>query len=638
MQPLSRELKSSHRRSGQTGRHGALVVLLAAILAWPTGAQEPSTWTVNGDEMPLKEFIAQVQEIVGKTIVVDQRSRQSNQMVTVLSNVALDADGVYDLFLTVLKVHDLVAVEQDGIISIVQNVRAKTEGGALKLITRVAPLDHVPASEALKVLRPLVPQTGHVAAIEKPNVLILADYESNLARLMDVLEQIDVLDRDEIVHRVLEHAWVGSVAAVLEEIAPDELGPNATGPQRVQVVANERNNSLVLRGKMRPISEVLRLIDRLDVPETTTGAAQVFYLHHADATEVAELLNNLTQSGDEANAPVASIQAAESLNALIIRADPGTTNELLSTVSQLDVRRLQVLIEAAIVEVSVNEIDTLGVEFAAGDGRDGSVPLVTTTLNGIVGAMLSRVEGNDTFDAPGAIAAATSPTLAVAKLDPDGVSFAAVLNALLSDTRANLLSNPSVLTLDNEEATVVAGEKIPFRTGSFTTTTDGASNPFQTINRENVGVTLTVTPHIHEEGSIRMMVDLEAGNVVDAAVGAGSFADVVTSDRGLTSTILVQDRQIILLGGLIQDDYRDVSRRVPLLGNVPLLGRAFRSDTETLTKRYLLMFLKPTIFRTADEAERLARDRYNGIYRLHGETGNAMPADVGGVFEGGVGG
>ena len=631
------ELKSSHRR-GQNGRHGALVVLLAAILACPTGAQEASTWTVNGDEMPLKEFIAQVQEIIGKTIVVDQRSRQSNQVVTVMSNVALDADGVYDLFLTVLKVHDLVAVEQDGIISIVQNVRAKTEGRALKLITTVVPLDHVPASEALKVLRPLVPQTGHVAAIEKPNVLILADNVSNLERLMGVLEQIDVLDRDEIVHRVLEHAWVGSVAAVLEEIAPDELGPNATGPQRVQIVANERNNSLVLRGKMQPITEALRLIDRLDVPETTTGAAQVFYLNHADATEVAELLNNLAQSGDEANTPVASIQADESLNALIIRADPGTTNELLSTVSQLDVRRLQVLIEAAIVEVSVNEIDTLGVELAAGDGRDGSVPLVTTTLNGIVGSMLSRVEGNDSFDAPGAIAAATSPTLAVAKLDPDGVSFSAVLNALLSDTRANLLSNPSVLTLDNEEATVVAGEKIPFRTGSFTTTTDGASNPFQTINRENVGVTLTVTPHIHEEGSIRMMVDLKAGNVVDAAVGAGSFADVVTSERELTSTILVQDRQIILLGGLIQDDYRDVSKRVPLLGNVPVLGRAFRSDTETLIKRYLLMFLKPTIFRTADEAERLARDRYNGIYRLQGETGNAMPADVGGVFEGGVGG
>lgn len=584
--------------------------------------------------MPLKEFIAQVQEVIGKTIIVDQRSRQSNQVITVLSNVALDADGVYELFLAVLKVHDLVAVEHEGIISIVQNVRAKTEGGALKLITRVVPLDHVPASEALKVLRPLLPQTGHVAAIEKPNVLILADHESNLGRLMEVIEQIDVLDRDEIVHRVLEHAWVGSVAAVLEEIAPDELGPNATGPQRVQIVANERNNSLVLRGKMRPIAEALRLIDELDVPETTTGAAQVFYLNHADATKVAELLNNLAQSGDDRNTPIASIQADESLNALIIRADPGTTNELLSTVSQLDVRRLQVLIEAAIVEVSVNEVDTLGVEMAAGDSRDASVPIVTTTLNGIVGAMLSRVAGGDTFDAPGAIAAAASPTLAVAKLDPDGVSFAAVLNALLSDTRANLLSNPSVLTLDNEEASVVAGDKIPFRTGSFTTTTDGASNPFQTINRENVGVTLTVTPHIHEEGSIRMVVSVKAGNVVDAAVGVGSFADVVTSERELTSTILVQDRQIILLGGLIQDDYRDSSKRVPLLGSVPVLGRAFRSDTQTLTKRYLLMFLKPTIFRTVDEAERLAHDRYKGIYRLQRETEAPMPEALDGVFEG----
>ena len=225
--------------------------------------------------------------------------------------------------------------------------------------------------------------------------------------------------------------------------------------------------------------------------------------------------------------------------------------------------------------------------------------------------------------------------MAVAKLDPDGVSFGAVINALLSDTRANLLSNPSVLTLDNEEATVVAGEKIPFRTGSFTTTTDGASNPFQTINRENVGVTLTVTPHVHDDASIRMVVVLEAGNVVDAAVGAGSFADVVTNERKLESTILVEDRQIILLGGLIQDDYRDVTKRVPLLGNIPLLGRAFRSDTETLIKRYLLMFLKPTVFRTGEEAELLARERYNGVYRLQGAGESRMARDLPTLFDAG---
>ena len=609
---------------------GALLVAISLVL--PASAQAPTTWTVNGDEMPLKEFIAQVQAIIGKTIIVDQRSRQSNQVVTVLSNVALDADGVYELFLAVLKVHDLVAVEENGVISIVQNVRAKTEGGTLKRVTTVVPLDHVPASEALKVLRPLSPQTGHLAAIEKPNVLILSDYETNLRRLMDVIEHIDVLDRDEIVHRVLEHAWVGAVAAVLEEIAPDELGPNATGPQRVQIVANERNNSVVLRGKPRPIAETLRLIDQLDIPETTTSAAEVFYLNHADATATAELLNNLANAGGETTAPVANIQADESLNALIIRADPATTNQLLSTVSQLDVRRLQVLIEAAIFEVSVNEAESVGVELAAGDGRDGTVPFVSTTMNGIISGLLGRLESDSTIDVTAAMAGATSPTMAIAKLDPDGVSFGAVINALLSDTRANLLSNPSVLTLDNEEATVVAGEKIPFRTGSFTTTTDGASNPFQTINRENVGVTLKVTPHIHDEGSVRMELELKAGNVVDAAVGAGSFADVVTSERELTSTILAQDRQIIPLGGLIQDDYRDVTKRVPLLGDVPVLGRAFRSDTETLTKRYLLMFLKPTILRTAEDAARLARNRYEGIYRLRGTSDASIPEDLDDVF------
>ncbi len=631
-------------------RNRALGVVLACCLALVgiARAQQPAgpnTWIVNGTDMPLAEFISEVAEITGKTIVLEPRARQS-QTVTVMSNVALDADGVYALFLTVLRVHGLGATESDGVVSVVQQVAIRQSGGPVSrddaqppdiLVTQVVALDHVQSTEVLKMLRPLIPQAGHMAAIDKPNVLIVADYASNLDRLLGLIDQIDILDRDEIVHRVLEHAWVGTVATVLESIAPEELGRAAAGPRRVQIVANERNNSLVLKGKAHPIAEVLRLIDKLDVPETTTGAAQVFYLKHADATKVAEILGQLAQVGGDENTPAPVIQADESLNALIIRADPGTTNELLATVSQLDVRRLQVIIEAAIVEISVNTVDSLGLEFAAVDGSGQSSPMISTTMTGIVGNLLAKaasVGGSAAMNPVELLGAATSPTMAVARLVPDGISFGAILQALATDTRANLLSTPSVMTLDNEEAEMQAAEQIPFRTGSFTTTTDGASNPFQTISREPVGITLTVTPHVHDEGAIRMDVSLKAGNVVDAAVGGGGFADVVTNERNLDTTILVEDKQIVLLGGLIQDDHRDVRQKVPLLGSIPGIGRAFRSDQQTLVKRHLLMFLKAEIQRSGSDAELGAQRRYQGIYQLrHREDITVPPAQIEGLFE-----
>ncbi len=593
---------------------------LATLCAGTALAQ--STWVVNGADMPMQEFVNQVAEMTGKTIILDPR--QPNAKVTVFSNTELDPDGVYELFLTVLKVHNLGAVENNGIVEVIQNNTVKQSGADLvdlddaassQLVTRVIPLAHVEASEVVKTIRPLMPQAAHVAAIENPNVLILADFASNIARLTNLIKQTDVVDEDEIVHRELQHAWVGTVATILEEIAPDQLGRGANGPQAVQIVANERNNALILKGKLEPIADALRLIDKLDVEETTTGTARVIRLNHGDAVAVAELLRNLVSATTDEGQAI-SIQADESLNALVVRADPATMKELLAIVAELDVRRAQVLIEAAVVEISIDVVDSVGVEAGAVDARGTSVPIMTTTLNGIVGAMLSRLGNNNEIDPAAVVGAATSPTLAALKLDRDGISFGAIINALETDGRANLLSTPSVLTLDNQEASNTAGQMIPFRTGSFTTTSDGASNPFQTINREPVGVELQVTPHIHEDSSIRMAISLTVGAVAPGI--GGQFADVVTNERKLDTTVLAEDRQIILLGGLIKDDEVRSTSKVPLLGDIPLVGRAFRSTSETKTKRYLLMFLRPTILLSGETAQVVAQERYDGIYSVEG--------------------
>ena len=631
--------------------------LAAACLALMVtiGATAPTSWTVNGNGMPIRDFVAQVAEITGKTMVLDPRVK--NQEVTVISNVSLDAEGVYALFLTVLKAQALGAVEHDGVVTIVQQNLVKQSGGLVEdsgdvpagqFITQVVQANYVQSSELMKVLRPLAPQTSLIAAIEKPNVLVVAAYAGNMRRILELVRQVDVADKDQIVKHYLEYAWVGSLAAVLEEIAPDELGSNAKGPRRVQIVANERDNSLVLKGKAHAIAEVLRLVAQLDVEETATNAAQVLQLNHADAETLAPLLDKLVNQGaidETGTGPVANILADKTLNALIIRANPTTLNEILATVAQLDVRRAQVLIEAAVVEVSVNTVDTAGVELVVGDAGASTVPVLSTTLNGIIGNLLTRLGENSSVTVdPLAIASGfTSPTIALARINASGIGLGAIVTALATDTQSNLLSNPSVLTLDNEEATNISGQQIPFRTGSFTTTTDGASNPFQTINRENVGVELKVTPHVHDNLSMRLAVSLEVGNVANTAEGGGpqvgnsGFADIVTNTRSLETTVLADDGQIILLGGLIQDDYRDIERRVPGLSRVPLLGRAFRSRRETLVKRHLLMFLRPTVLLSGEAAVATALDRYQGIYRVGDQEKQRVPPDLEAAFEG-VGG
>ena len=630
----------------------ARVVLLVCLALGCAAHAQPESWTVNGESMPLDEFIAQVAEITGKTIVVD--SRVKGQDVTVISNVELDADGVYELFLTVLRVHRLGAVEADGVVSVVESQALKSSAGLVAdpagqpadmLIAQVVPVAHALSSDVVKVLRPLVPQTGLITSIDKPNVVIVVDLAANMRRVLSLIEKIDILDEEEVVHRTLSYAWVGSVGVLLEEIAPEQLGRNAKGPQRVLIVANERDNSLILKGKAQAIAEALVLIDKLDVPETATNAARVIHLNHADAVDVASLLDKLVNEATTDNAPVANIQADETLNALIVRAEPSTMSEILNTIAQLDVRRSQVLIETAVVEISLSTVDSQGVELTAGDASGRTTPLISTTLNGVVGSILNRAGANTDAATVGIdpVAVASgfmSPTIALARLNPDGVFFGAIVSALATDTRANLLSTPSVLTLDNEEATNISGQQIPFRTGSFTTTTDGASNPFQTINRENVGVELRVTPHIHEDLSMRMTVSLSVGNVADSdarggvGIGNSGFADIVTNNRSLETTILVDDRQIVMLGGLIQDDYSNIGRRVPLLGNIPVLGRAFRSKRKTLVKRHLLMFLRPTVLLSGDAAVQLATDRYRGIYRLRGED-SPVPTQLEDVFKGG---
>lgn len=601
------------------------LICCAATSAW---AQEQS-WKINIKNGDIHEFVSQVAEITGKTFIIDPRLKGN---VTVMSNTRMDKDAIYALFLSVLRVHNFTATSSGNVIRIQQNAMGKQTPGAQgslsdvaaeELVTRVIAAQNVDSSELMKILRPLIPQYGHIAAVAQPNIVIISDHADNILRLTRIIRQIDVADEDEMHVLPMQEAWVGNVVALLEKVAPDQIGRNAKGPQRIQLIANERNNTLIVKGKSRPVAEVLKLVSKLDQPATATGSTQVIYLRHGEATKVAEILNGLVEksSGGKSEASNGgtqlSIQADESLNALVVKADPSRIAEIKEIVASLDIRRAQVLIEAAIVEVSLDDRRNLGVEMAAVDGSGETVPLVSTSLNGTISSLLGNIIGDDGEISPlSGLGGVSSPTLAAAKIDANAISFGAVITALETNSDANLLSTPSIMTLDNQEAKIVVGSEVPFRTGSFTTSNDGASNPFTTIQRQDVGLQLAVTPHVHDGTSVRMEVSQEVTNVVDSAVSDAGFSDVVTSKRTIDTTVLAENKQTIVLGGLIQDDITDTVRKVPLLGDVPVLGHLFRSTTKSRRKLNLLVFLRPTVIRSKEDATAVADRKYQHIYEV----------------------
>ena len=610
------------------------LLICAAFLSLSALAAEiqesESTWQMATKNADIQEFVAQVARITGKTFIVDPKLKGQ---VNVISETPLGKQGVYELFLSVLRLQNYTAIPSGNVIRIQQSATGKQTPGALgglsaaapeELVTQIIAVQNVKSEDLLKILRPLIPQYGHIGSVSEPNVVIISDHADNIRRLKQIISDIDVAETNEIVMFPLKEAWVGDIVEILEKVAPKQVGASATGPQKVQLIANERNNSLVLKGQSRPIADLLEIIEQLDQPATTKDATQVILLSHADAENVGKILQSIlgnlgsSQSSGNASDKI-NVQADSSLNALIIKADPGAMGEILNIVEKLDSPRAQVLIEAAIVEVTLNDDLSFGTEIAAGDQRGQSVPLISTSLNGSIQSLLGGVIDTNN---PGAVsvvqglATMSGPTLAAAKLDLDGISFGAVITALSTNSDANLLSTPSIITLDNNEAKILVGREVPFRTGSFTTTGNGSSNPFTTVNRQDVGVELLVTPHVFNGNEVRLDVVQNISNVLPTAVGGSTFADVVTSKRTIETTVLAGDGETIVLGGLIQDDVTETNRKVPLLGSIPILGNLFKSRTTARVKTNLLVFIRPTIISDSEQATILTNKKYSGIWEL----------------------
>ncbi|WP_416206598.1 type II secretion system secretin GspD [Oceanobacter antarcticus] len=600
-------------------KHWVVAVLLS--LSFTVSAQE--SWQINLKEADIGAFISQVADITGKSFVVDPRVKGK---VNVLTSEAMDSSGVYELFLSVLQVHGYAAVPAGDVVLIVQQNEVKQVGRDLntqsandsqEMLTKVIMIKNTPALDLVPILRPLVAKYGHLAGVKSANALIISDHAMNIQRIEQIIDRLDKSGSEELEVVQLKEAWVGNVVTMLQSLDPSKVsqgnGDNNNTAGSIRVVADERSNRLIIKGEKTARERIRHLIEQLDQPSYFSGSAQVIRLQYADATKLADLLKNLmgeVSSNDKDAQQVkgsVGIHADEELNALVVRAEPSLMKEIQELVASLDVRRAQVLIESAIVEVTGDVNDALGVQWVSGDLDN---PVSMTNFSD-AGPSLSTIA---TSVASGSYASAIGSGLTVGGYSENNgvLDFGVILQALQSDSNTNLLSTPSIMTMDNQEAEIIVGQNVPFITGSTSSSTN--SNPFTTITREDVGVTLKVKPHIHDGTDIRLEVEATAESV--SATSVSGSADLITNKRSIKTMILTGNQETIVLGGLIRDDVIESESKVPWLGDIPVLGWLFRSSSSEHVKSNLMVFLRPTIVNNAETSRDLTREKYNGIWEF----------------------
>ncbi len=622
-----------------------LGLVLFFVVMMPLQAEDEEI-VLNFKDADLNVVIQTVSEITGKNFVIDPRVKGK---VTVVSSRPMAADELYQVFLSVLEVHGFAAIPDGDTTRIVPAANAKQAGlpvvvdsrrGAPTndMITQVVQIHHVSAAQLVPVLRPLVPPQGHMAAYQATNTLIISDRAANIARLRKIIRSIDRPGSSEVEVIQLQHASAAEVVRILSALQQKGTKGKAQGLEGPLFVADERTNSILLGGDPAERLRMRRIITELDTPiEVGGGNTQVVYLRYAKATDLVKVLMGISEAEKKASQPAGgrragasgkggkvvsavstgravmtnvSIQADEGTNSLIITAPPDQFRSLQAVIAKLDIPRAQVLVETIIAEVSLDRKRELGVEWFVdgtnGGSSSGMAPIGTIDfggISGLAGSIASAQAGKG-------VTLSSGLAMVVGNIGGAGTDFGALLRALASDGSTNVLSTPNIVTMDNEEAEIVVGENRPFVTGSFTNTGTGSTptNPFQTIKREDVGLKLKVRPQINEGSAIKLEIEQEISSVSqDSELGP------YTNKRSIKTSVMVENGKILVLGGLIDDKMDVREQRVPLLGDIPVLGWLFRYNKTMKVKRNLMVFMRPVILRDAATIGRLTSEKYNYI-------------------------
>ncbi|MBO1516265.1 type II secretion system secretin GspD [Psychrobacter halodurans] len=648
--------------------------LCLAIPLWAasTGLASAESWKVNLQDADIKAFINEVATITNQNFVLDPRI---NGNVTVISNKALSRDEIYQLFLSVMQVNGIAAIDSGTTVKLVPDNVAKQSGVAVdlrgdsvgeSLATRVIYLTNTQAAEVLGVIRPLMPQSAHAAAVPGVNALVLSDRADSLNQLTALIRDLDSNVNDSLSVIPLRHVDSERMMELISALVSSAgSGQAQGGSNQLKVIADSASDRLLVKGSPEMIAKVQEMVNQLDTtPSRRLSGLRVFRLKYASASHIAEMLrgllanqsinsagatstlesaslNDASSAGAglssaandtstnstaasalssagagvgsaSANGRPFSIIADETQNAVIVNAAPELMFEIEDAVNQLDSRRAQVLIQAAIVEVSGDDATQLGVQWALGNANSGygvvNFNNVGASATSLAAAALAG--GSSISAAAGSIAGALVGIGDSSKDSQGNTQFyGAILQALDSTTSANLLSMPSILTLDNEKASILVGQNVPFVTGSYTTSGNSSTNPFQTIDRQDIGINLNVIPHIGDNGTVRLEVSQEVSSVVPGSTGNAS--GLITNKSLINTTILADDQQTIALGGLMRDNTTTRQQKVPGLGNVPVIGRLFRSDNDSTQKSNLIIFLQPTILRDGGAVASVTERKYN---------------------------
>lgn len=601
------------------------------------GAQDEKV-SLNFVNADIGEVVKAVSQITKRNFLIDPRVKGT---INIVSSTPVPASLAYDILLSALRLQGFASVESGGVTKVMPEADAKLYIGAAgdthsvgdTLVTRVYVLKYESAAQLVPILRPLIAPNNIVTAYPNNNTLVVTDYASNLKRIGQIVEAIDQPSAEAPIVIPVKLASVMDVAQTINRLMQDGAAPGGGGDasMRFVLVADARTNSLLLRtDNPARIARVRELVEKLDIDTGSPGNMHVVYLKNAEAAKVAQTLRSV-MSGDTSASPAPGapavagaasaaaptgggmVQADAASNALIITAPSAIYNNLRAVVEMLDVRRAQVFVEALIAEVTADKAAEFGIQWQGAGGSATGTKVGGGTNFGAGSTNIVNVAAGIVNKTP---VLGTGLNIGILH----GQSLGVLVRALETDANANILSTPNLLTLDNEEAKIIIGQNVPFLTGSQNGTA-GNPNPFQTIERKDVGLTLRIKPQVSEGGTVKLQIYQEVSSVDRTVVDS---AGVTTNKRSLETTVLADEGQIVVLGGLIQDSVGNGENKVPVLGDIPLLGNLFRYETRRRTKTNLMVFIRPYILRNASASQGLTQDRYE--YLLGEQQQEQMPS------------
>lgn len=639
--------------------------LIGAALALAFAVPAPAQQVINLRDADIRAYIEDVARTTGRTFIIDPAVQGK---VSVVADRPLSRTQYFEVFLSTLRANGFIAIPTDGgafrIAPAANAAQQPTRGGSSSFVTQVIDLKSIDTQSAIEALRPLVSAQGQITASKSGSSVVIADYADNLARVRSVLKEID-RDRTSMRLITLDNAGAREIAAAIESVS---RAAGTDGAGAVSVIAVDSSNSVILRGDPEAVGRMAAIVSDLDKRASAGTDIQVVFLQNADAGALLPVLqqiagqqvqvtvvNSAPQSGENGQmsnaAPSVSTTPAgsappgpgraviaryEGANALVISAPPDVQRSLNEVIRKLDVRQEQVLVEAIIVEVSDNAAKQLGVQFLLAGTNGSSVPFAVTNysnsapnLLAIAGAIGAReLDRTQTTTSDGVTTTGRTSSSAGDALEQAAVQsllgvsgslfgfggeigndalFGAVINAVKSDTASNVLSTPSIMTLDNQEAKILVGQEVPMTTGEALS--PNFDNAFRTVQRQDVGVQLQVKPQINAGGAIKLFLRQEVSSIA-GPVATGS-SDLIINKREIETTVTVDDGDIIALGGLIDENERRTIEKVPLLGDIPVVGELFKSRSRSRTKTNLMIFIRPTIVRSRQDAQAISARRFN---------------------------